>query len=523
MAKSGKKLSTDELGILLLIAAILFGTWFRLYTVSTAGFPINDGGLFYKMIQAVQANHYRLPEYVQYNGLKIPFAYPPLVFYLNSIMADVAGIDPLSLLLWMPAITLIAIIPVVYYLASLLLQSRLQAGLAALLYALLPSAMAWTIMGGGITRSAGQLFHLLTLTSVYLLFTRRRNKYLVLSVLFGSLVCITHPEAALHTAGISILFLLFFGRDRYGITRALLVAGGIFLVTSPWWITMLERYGLDPYLSIARTGLHGFSYAVALFTPLSGEPFLTIIAILAVLGVAVKIAKKDYLLPIWFVFPFFLEPRSAVNFCIFPMVLLASVALTELIFPALAGMEASARNRKFETFLQSRTEKILFFYLLGCLLIGMQYYALNHSSNHISPGVMEGFEWVRNSTPAGSKFIILTGKTDVFADYTNEWFPIFADRQSLTTVQGHEWLDGNGFSDRVRTIQHLQQCSSDPSPLLCAAKKADEAGLEYDYIMTSSDMFMPSWNDSLTLGIQSPPSYEFVYRNDQVSIFRHLK
>jgi hypothetical protein len=76
-----KKLSSNDIGILFFLAAIIFGTWFRINPPRTAGFPINDGALFYKMIETIQENNFRLPVYIEYNQLQIPFAYPPQLHF----------------------------------------------------------------------------------------------------------------------------------------------------------------------------------------------------------------------------------------------------------------------------------------------------------------------------------------------------------------------------------------------------------------------------------------------------------
>ena len=52
------KLSQDDLGILFFIAALIFGSWFRIYPAFQAGFPINDGGLFLIMTEAIQNKDY---------------------------------------------------------------------------------------------------------------------------------------------------------------------------------------------------------------------------------------------------------------------------------------------------------------------------------------------------------------------------------------------------------------------------------------------------------------------------------
>ena len=79
-----RKLSADETGVLLLLAAIIFGAWFRIMPAWLAGFPVNDGGMFYTMILDLQANHYAAPLFTTYNHVSIPYAYPPLGIYIGA-------------------------------------------------------------------------------------------------------------------------------------------------------------------------------------------------------------------------------------------------------------------------------------------------------------------------------------------------------------------------------------------------------------------------------------------------------
>ena len=73
---------------------------------------MNDGGLFFAMMRAIQLNGPALPELVTYNGELIPFAYPPLALYLGAF---VAGDDsPIAALRWLPIVASILTIPAAY-------------------------------------------------------------------------------------------------------------------------------------------------------------------------------------------------------------------------------------------------------------------------------------------------------------------------------------------------------------------------------------------------------------------------
>mgnify|MGYP003377901321 CR=1 FL=1 len=127
-----KVLSKDDLGKLLVSAAFILGGWLRLHTAYQAGFPIGDGGLFYVMIRALQNNGYRLPEFFHYNGLNIPFAYPPLAFYLTGAINSTLKIPLLAVIQWFPAVVLTFSLFPFYRLSKTLLKSDFTAGIATL-------------------------------------------------------------------------------------------------------------------------------------------------------------------------------------------------------------------------------------------------------------------------------------------------------------------------------------------------------------------------------------------------------
>jgi len=519
------KLSQDDLGILIFIAAIIFGSWFRLFPVYLAQFPINDGGLFYNMTEAVMNHGFRLTEYVQYNGLEIPFAYPPLGFYFAGITSAVFGIELIRVFLYLPAIVLIITLLVYFFLANTLLESKLGAGLATLLFALLPRSITWMIMGGGITRSFGQLYLILAVLNIYLLFKTRANKYLIFSILFSALVCLSHPEAAIHTIGIGLLIWILKGRDRHGTFLALGIGLGTIILTSIWWLPVVIRFGIAPFASAAQTGLQSINALVYFLISFSEEPFLTIIAVLAILGLALKIVRREYLLPGWYVLPFIIELRNAPNVSAIPMAMLASTALLDLIFPALAQLEGRVRKIEFQKSLQSRIEKGLFLYLGLSMLTGMYYYDLTISDRKVSPENREAFQWVADNTPADSRFIVVTGNTDLFADWTLEWFPVLTNRVSLTTVQGREWLDNQQFLERVGDIQLLQHCLTNSSSLECIESQADKLGSKFDYIYIAKKTARENYastirGEALISDLTKDNiNYQLVYQSTEVAIF----
>ncbi|MDP1780012.1 MAG: hypothetical protein Q8K73_07045, partial [Anaerolineales bacterium] len=85
---------------LLLFTALLLGAIIRFYPAVSNGFPLNDGGMFYTMIRDLKANHYILPQLTTYNFADIPFAYPPLGFYIAALLSTLLPVSELWVLLY---------------------------------------------------------------------------------------------------------------------------------------------------------------------------------------------------------------------------------------------------------------------------------------------------------------------------------------------------------------------------------------------------------------------------------------
>jgi hypothetical protein len=135
-------LRSKEVPVLLLYLAAVFGLAVRVYPVIKADFPLVDGGMFYAMIRDLQAAHFSLPLVTTYNQLQIPYAYPPLGFYLAATKNSIFGISILKIIQWLPLIFNIFTIPIFYLLLKRMLDSEPRAALAVLIFSLTPNSGA---------------------------------------------------------------------------------------------------------------------------------------------------------------------------------------------------------------------------------------------------------------------------------------------------------------------------------------------------------------------------------------------
>ena len=277
---------------------------------------------------------------MEYNGISIPFAYPPLGFYVTALTSDLFHMPLIEAFRWIPAIGSVVFSIAFFPMASTILKSPLKGTLATVFFALLPRSVSWYIMGGGITRVFGHLFLMLILFSTYKLFTVPSKKYLVMTILFGSGVVLSHPEAALHTVFLCGVLWLFYGISKEGIKNALLTALGVMMLTAPFFLTVISRHGLQPYLSAAQTGFQSTWAWVAILTgSFADEKFVTLISSLALLGFVVTLARREFLLVVWLFLPAIVDPRSAASISIIPWAMLAGCWICRYCHPWLICLE----------------------------------------------------------------------------------------------------------------------------------------------------------------------------------------
>ena len=144
----------------------LAGLVVRAIPVALADFPVNDGGLFVAMTRAIEDAGWSLPLTISWNGSELPFAYPPLGFYLSGGLSSLFGLELTDVFRWLPLVASALVVPAVFLLARELLRSDAGALVAALAYALAPVSYVWLVQGGGVTRAPGMLLAVLTIWQV---------------------------------------------------------------------------------------------------------------------------------------------------------------------------------------------------------------------------------------------------------------------------------------------------------------------------------------------------------------------
>jgi hypothetical protein len=482
-SRSAARRSGVSVMIVVLLITVV-GLAVRLFQVATADFPKGDGGLFHAFIQDLIAHNLSLPLITSYNGGGIPFAYPPLMFYVGAILNKFANISILDTLRLLPALLNAGAAPAVYLLGRAI-GLNLRAGLlAALACALMPGAFASTLSGGGLTRSAGLLLGLLALWQGADLFRNRarmarreRAAHIAAAGVLLALAVMAHPQMGLTTVYSLAIFWAFLGRTRDSLFQliAILLIGA--LGSAPWWAGVLIRYGAGPLFAATATGSIATRLVQVITLPLGlggAEPSFW--GFLALLGAVTCIADRRYLLPAWLAAMFLIDTRIPVVYGTAPIALLGAVFLDAGV---LGALEQPARRGTAARLARS----LLLLVLIGSGLIG----ALDAGISGISPESRAAMAWIARNTPPDSTFVVFTngGGGAWFTDALDEWFPELTGRRSLATVQGREWQPD--FARASARYESLNACAQ--KAVTCLEGWAAQNGVAYSHIYINTGGF----------------------------------
>ena len=517
----------DPVLVFTVIFITLLGLAIRIAQPLQASFPLKDGGLFYEMIMDLRNAHYALPAYTTYNSATIPFAYPPLAFYLTGWLADQFHLPLLDLVRLLPGIISGLTIPAFYLLAREITTSKVQIVLAVFVFAMLPHDFEWLIMGGGITRALGLFFALLTMTFAYHFYTEHKTRHFLACILLGALTVLTHPEATVHTALTALVFYLWRDRSWKGFLLSLLMAAGVLALTYPWWNSIVSQHGIAPFLAAMNASrqdsvnplLRLFFFLRFLFTD---EPFLPILAMLGLVGFFASLARRQTLLPAWMFILYLAEPRGGPLFMMIPLALLIGYALENVILPVLnpKGDNAPANTAQaLENILRGRTARYFLLFLFAYSLMSVFATVVKIEQElSLGPADLEAFKWVKENTPAKSQFLLITGQLPL-RDAWSEWFPVLTGQHSQATVFGYEWVNDGQFGQRVEAYQDLQACAYKNTTCLDTWNQGSSQDYSYVYVF---DRAGPT-RLPITIYMQADTNYKLLFQNEQTMIFQKIQ
>ncbi len=507
---------------LFLIVAILIGGYIRLFQVLQAPLPLGDGGMFFSMTQDLIDNRFHLPAFISYNQLNVPNTYPPLAFYMAGFISVFARLNLINVFRIFPAIFSILSIPAFYLFAREIIRNESQLSIAVLIFALVPPSFNWLIKGGGIARSPAFLFSILALTFIYRLYTQKKRVNIIFASIFSALTLLIHPQITLFTACSAVVFFLFLSRNKEGVIKSLVVAGLTLLLSAPWWLSMIMRYGFAPFINAFATGGYsGFSIVRYFFGNTLSEFGPTSIIVFGLIGIFLYLYEKEYFLPTWALVSTIIDPRSTPRNLILALTICASYALLRLF-----RQLSQKKDKKLDhdsNVLSGILPKIMLLILFGQWVFSALYTVNNIANNYsLNEDDIAAVEWMKKNTNPKSNFLVLSGMIP-FDDPFSEWLPSLTDRASLATVQGKEWDTGIDFAEAVEDFKAAQSCYLKSADCIKDWEEKFKENIDYIYIRENNDLADPDeglYSSAITKALLSSNQYDLTFENDLVAILK---
>lgn len=427
--------------LILLVGVILRFYHFLRFDFINA--PYRLGGLFLAFADQIAANQFRLPETIPfYSEGGIPFAYPPLGFYVEALLLRFFPESRFLIVnLLPPAVSSLALIAFFLLLRSWFGQSQAHIIAGTFAYALLPLAFANQIEAAGLAESFGSLS--LVIFFYYVQRQRRKPDWknaawvgfaLALSVL-------SSPGSALGAALLAALWgmeMVIKGRHRLypAIGQVLLAAITGLLLSAPFWMTVMVRHGRGIFILPVLAQYEGSKQGnvAALFEQVfrfsitqDGAAFLW--NALIFLGLLSLLLRGSLALPVSF-FALFSIPRENTWLVALPAAMLATYGFAYVLAPLLRA--AFQHPNRLKTVLGL----LLCLFMSGWMVV--QSFALSDaltSDNQwkINAEQVRQIEQARLLIPQDASVLVLGN------DALLEWAPYLLQREVINTKFGLEW------------------------------------------------------------------------------------
>lgn len=440
-----------------LAVALALGVLVRLLPILGAAGPVGDGGLILTMIDDLRAAGLAIPASTSYNGLDIPFVYPPAAMLAAAAIGEATGASTLELLRWLPLVLSIAGLGAFAWLAWRILPPITAIG-ATFAFALMPHAYDWVIAGGGLTRGAGLLFALLAMAVASRPGTWRWAP-LAAGALLGAAL-LSHPQAAI--AGVIGCAVLSWQSDVRPWARNAAIAGAVAVAVGlPWLIGVIATNGVGSLASPANR----FEPLVGLIRMtnlrFSGAPFMDVAAVAGVVGVLAAVVRGPRRVPLFLLLVYLSGAGGGEFLAATPWALAAGIGIAALVEVAMPR-HSSGLVRRFAA--AGIGGVAIFLALVGSLASSAEGSSKLHA---LSAGHHQAMAWLADNTDPHASVLVPTA--GVWGDdEISEWLPALGHRHSIGTVQGSEWLGAEAFEARLALHGRIRDCAG--STVACYAE-----------------------------------------------------
>ena len=487
--------------------------------VATHPYPAYAGGLYLEIAEQISQNGYGLPAHIPgYTSEGVPFAYPPLMFYVAAVLVEGVGVDPITYTRLLPGLVVIAALVPYYGIAEEVLGDTRQAGLATLLLGLTPTTLRWHLSAGGIVRAPA---FLLALVGIYVgirLFRTHDRKWLLAGTVVFGLLVMTHPTYSVFVVISYLLVYAAYDRTLRGLAAGATVGVGGLLLATPWLSQVVATHGLDIFTTAAGThgGLGGGLYRLGaeLAYPLDDFDVEWPFFVAAYAGGAYALWKRRFLLPAWVVAPAYLIGKGRFLFVAGSM--LTAVLVFEVVLPRIRASDLEVVRAR------TATAATLLVVILGATTAGTLYGAgavvAAHEQSHGQPQTLDdsdlaAMQWIEGNTAPSADVAALGDSA--------EWLPYLTDRTIVLGPWGVEWKNTGGYYHQIALYDEISACED----AACISDTLDREGLEPDYVYVPLGDYTVRGKEheqssAMLYSLVASPRYDIEFVNDGVIVAR---
>lgn len=475
--------------------------------LATNPYPAYGAGLYLRIADALAANGYVPPARIDgYTTEGVPFAYPPLQFYVLAVLLDL-GTDPVGIARFLPSVGVLAALVPVYLLARDYAGSRPAGAAAGVAVALNPQLLQWHVSAGGVVRAFAFCYALTAIYAGYRAFEHDSRRAVGVGALAFGATVLTHPTYSLFVV---VTYVLLWGvRDRSlaDFWRGAAVGVGGALLASPWLLWVTTTHGIEVLTGAAGThgGIGGGAATIGLsatLLPLFGAAYLLV-------------ARRDYFLAAWAATAelLFAQPRFA--FTVGSVI--AGVVGVDVArrLPALDGDVSLPSLGPTDR----RAVAAAACLLLACVAGGAYLaHETTLQSDPSTPAFLDdedaaAMAWAESTTDPDATFVVLGDAA--------EWFPALADRTILVGPWGVEWRGPTAYETQLATFEAVSTCDGAD----CVEREMASVGADPDYVYLPKGAFTVRGHPEVTFGslersFAASADWERVYENEGVVVFR---
>lgn len=533
-----ESLLDDDRAWLLLAGAAAAVIYLAYLTTHTH--PAYEGGLFLDIAERIVRADYRLPDRIPgYTREGVPFAYPPLAFYVLAVILATTTFDPVTIELVVPGLVVIGTVVPYYYAAKRLLGTPKMAGVATVIFVSTPAVLRWHLSAGGIVR-APALF--IALTGVYAgvrLFHNRERRWLIPATLLFGVTVLTHPH---YTAFFGLSYLILyagFDRSLQGLGAGIVVGIGGLALTAPWWLQVVMAHGPEVFLAASgsHSGLLGGLGRVErqFLVPLAEADPITPFYVAAFAGGAYALARREYVLPAWMILSSYVIGKDRFLFVAGAMVI--GFLVWEGLVPRVRRLypwakidrlrRVPGRSPGIRLTDGGRRDRIAAVATVGLVLVAAtgvgalfagSVLATAHDQSTALPQTVDAedrraMDWVATNTAPDSSVLVVGDAA--------EWYPYYTDRTIVVGPWGHEWTAAQRYYDEIALFKAVSTCAFPP----CLNTNLAAADRQPDYVVIPVGEYTVRGKEYRFAhrhisAYASDEGYRIAYRNQGVVVFR---